>query len=180
MSDPSLCVCRVLVPFLLALGYRPLVRLALPFTVVSQVKPCLLVFFLQHSRTFKMQLRDLLASVMLGAAPIVHESSISPLHARSTYTIHDRSSLLTSVGLDHDVVAFSPPSMSANPALGLSVLATGDCDPGWTVCGSGCMPIGSVCCTGNGYCDAGEYCTSDSACCKVTALGSRPRLGASY
>jgi hypothetical protein len=117
----------------------------------------------------KMLLRDLLAHVMLSAAPVVRDGSISPLHDRSTSLVHDRSAPLAGRGLNHELAALSP-GISVNSSPGLSVLATGaagDCDLGWTLCGTGCMPIGSICCSGKGFCDAGEYCTSDKACCKV-------------
>jgi hypothetical protein len=115
-----------------------------------------------------MQLRDLLARVMLSAAPLT-ERSMSPIHARSSGAVlHDRAAPLSAQSLDHDLVALLP-GTSFNPAPGLSVLATGSatCDPGWTTCGTGCMPIGSVCCSGKGFCEAGEYCTGDDACCPV-------------
>lgn len=144
------------------------------FTCLFIQAPCnwqvpLDIVHCESSQTCKMLLRDLLAHVMLSAAPAARERSISPLHERSTSSIHDRSAPLTTLSLDHDLVALTP-GFSANPAPGLSVLATGAagaCDAGWTICGTGCMPIGSVCCAGKGYCDAGEYCTSDDACCAV-------------
>ncbi|KXX78510.1 hypothetical protein MMYC01_206368 [Madurella mycetomatis] len=39
-----------------------------------------------------------------------------------------------------DMVAVTSP----NPA-GLLIRQSG-CEPGWTLCGEGCMPIGNVCC----------------------------------
>ena len=116
-----------------------------------------------------MLLRDLLAHVILNAAPVVRERSVSPLHERAASLVHESSAPQTVPTFDHDLAALSP-GISVNPVPGLSILATGaagGCDIGWTTCGTGCMPIGSVCCSGKGFCDAGEYCTNDDACCPV-------------
>jgi hypothetical protein len=50
---------------------------------------------------------------------------------------------------------------------------SGCCEPGYVVCGIGCMPPGSACCDSYGnYCDAGDQCilisNGASKCCPTT------------
>ncbi|KAH6880702.1 hypothetical protein B0T10DRAFT_581247 [Thelonectria olida] len=48
-------------------------------------------------------------------------------------------------------------------------ICTGDatgCDNDRELCGSHCIPKGSVCCNNGSYCDSGETCTSDGFCSK--------------
>jgi hypothetical protein len=79
--------------------------------------------------------------------------------------------LLAATPLQEHPIALLPGAsvgLAASPNLRLAAatsLAT--CDSGWTTCGSNCMPIGGVCCSGLGYCDADEYCTNESTCCPV-------------
>ncbi|KAA8635613.1 hypothetical protein SMACR_03324 [Sordaria macrospora] len=64
------------------------------------------------------------------------------------------------------------PGTSSNPNQGLIAIGTGNnlaasCVVGETTCGIGCMPLASVCCSGKGYCDPGEYCTERDTCCPI-------------
>ncbi|KAK1782345.1 hypothetical protein QBC45DRAFT_236710 [Copromyces sp. CBS 386.78] len=63
------------------------------------------------------------------------------------------------------------PGTSPNTNQGLVAIGTGtnaaSCDIGETTCGIGCMPLASVCCSGKGYCDPGEYCTERDTCCPI-------------
>ncbi|KAL2126165.1 hypothetical protein VTI74DRAFT_1577 [Chaetomium olivicolor] len=78
--------------------------------------------------------------------------------------------LLSGLALNHLEII---PETSPNPA-GLLVRQSG-CRTGEVVCDSGCMPVGSTCCTGrNSYCEAGRYCVSTGGCCPVRPLSPFP------
>ncbi|KAH8840560.1 hypothetical protein MCOR27_001053 [Pyricularia oryzae] len=55
----------------------------------------------------------------------------------------------------------------------IQVRQEGTCSPGSVRCNSGCMPIGSVCCT-RGYCETGEYCSGSNTCCPLGKTCSGP------
>ena len=49
------------------------------------------------------------------------------------------------LGNGHPVAVVVLPSVLQDTS-GAHILAASGCDPGWTICNNGCMPVGDVCC----------------------------------
>jgi hypothetical protein len=78
-------------------------------------------------------------------------------------------------GFNH--CAFRQPASSQGAKQQQTPQPQSRCRPGYSLCQSGgCVPIGSVCCEGDGYCDAGYMCTK-TGCLSLSSKRACPDGG---